>query len=101
MRVGANSAAIWALPLAVLAAALLFAATGLGGVSARLSHAEFDVYQRLKPRIYVDTAAKTGHAVRVLQIDAAGVARLGRWPWPRPVLARICDELKAAGAAIV
>jgi adenylate cyclase len=101
MRVGAKSAAIWAFPLAVLAVALIFAATDLGGVSARLRGVEFDFYQHLKPRPYVDTAARSGFSVRVLDIDAASVARLGRWPWPHTLLATVCSRLKAAGAAIV
>jgi adenylate cyclase len=39
--------------------------------------------------------------VRILDFDAASMERFGPWPWPRSVLARLEDELKTAGAALV
>jgi adenylate cyclase len=99
MRAGVN--AIWAVPLAVLAAMLLLIVTDLGGAATRLRGLEFDSYQAFRPRAYEDTFAKANHAVKILDIDDAAVARFGRWPWSRAVLAKLTTELKTAGASIV
>ncbi len=56
----------------------------------------FDTYQRIKPRIY-----NPGLPVKIVDIDDASLARLGQWPWPRPVLARLVDTLTQAGAAAI
>jgi len=101
MKAGANSVTIWALPLVILAAACLLIVADPGGIAARIRGLEFDAYQRAKPRIFEDTAARTGHAVRILDADAAGIARFGHWPWSRTVLARLTTELKTAGVAVV
>ncbi len=39
--------------------------------------------------------------VAVVAIDAASVDRLGRWPWPRDVVAAVLDAVAAAGARTV
>jgi adenylate cyclase len=39
--------------------------------------------------------------VAVVAIDAASVDRLGRWPWPRDVVAALLDATAAAGARSV
>src|ERR1700729_2999233 len=99
MKAGAKPIAVWALPLAILlAAALAIAADPVAG---RLRGLQFDAYQTLQPRPYEDTFAKSGLRVRVLDIDAASIARFGPWPWSRLVLAKLTQELKAAGASIV
>ncbi len=99
MRAGVN--AIWAVPLAALAAMLLLIVTDLGGVATHLRGIEFDSYQAFRPRPYEDTFAKANHSVKILDIDDAAVARFGHWPWPRAVLAKLTTELKAAGAFVV
>ncbi len=101
MKSGATTVTIWALPLAVLIAACLAITSDPGGVATRIRGIEFDAYQRAKPRIFEDTAAKTGHAVKILDADSASIARFGRWPWNRSVLARLTREIKAAGASVV
>ncbi|MGB8366154.1 MAG: CHASE2 domain-containing protein [Rhizomicrobium sp.] len=101
MRVGAKSVVTWALPLAILAAAAMIVADDPGGIATRISGVEFDAYQHLRPRPYQDTALKTGHAIRILDIDAPSIARFGHWPWSRNVLARLAGELKKAGAAVL
>jgi adenylate cyclase len=99
MKAGAKPIAVWALPLAILlAAALAIAADPVAG---RLRGLQFDAYQTLQPRPYEDTFAKSGLRVRVLDIDAASIARFGPWPWSRLVLAKLTQELKTAGASIV
>lgn len=101
MRSGASTVRIWALPLAILALACLVIVTDPLGLASRLRGLEFDAYQHARPRLYQDTALRSGHSVKILDIDAASVARFGQWPWPRSTLARLVGELKGAGAALV
>jgi adenylate cyclase len=91
---GHKPIAVWALPLAMLAAAALALFADPAGLTGRLRGAEFDTYQSLAPRAFDD-----GAKVRVLDADPASEARFGPWPWSRLVLAKLTDELKAAGAA--
>ena len=51
----------------------------------------FDTYQRIDPRPYDPNAP-----VRIVDIDNASLARVGQWPWPRP-MAECCR--KANGTA--
>ncbi|MGD0142676.1 MAG: adenylate/guanylate cyclase domain-containing protein [Rhizomicrobium sp.] len=101
MKAGAKPVKIWVIPLVLLAGAFGLIATDLGGFATRIRGVEFDTYQHVRPRIYEDTAAKGGFAVRVLDIDEASVAHFGAWPWSRTVLARLVNDLKAQGASIV
>ena len=101
MRAGANTISIWALPLAILAAACLLIVADPGGIASRIRGLEFDAYQHAKPRPFEDTGEKTGHPVKILDADAASVARFGPWPWRRTVLAKLLGELKTAGASVV
>jgi adenylate cyclase len=56
----------------------------------------FDTYQRIKPRIYDPRLP-----VKIIDIDDESLARLGQWPWPRPVLSRLVERLAQAGAAAI
>ena len=56
----------------------------------------FDTYQRIKPRIYDPSLP-----VKIIDIDDASLARLGQWPWPRPVMARLVETLTRAGAVAI
>lgn len=100
MKVGARPVAIWALPLAILVAALSIIALDAGGVASHLRGVEFDAYQYAHPRAYRDTRAASGFSVRILDVDDASVARFGAWPWPHGVLAKLGYDLKNAGAAM-
>jgi adenylate cyclase len=101
MKAGADTLTIWALPLAILALACLMIVMNPAGLASRVRGLEFDAYQRAKPRLFEDTQAKTGHAVRLLDADMASIARFGPWPWPRSVLAKLVGELKTHGVAVV
>ena len=92
---------VWAFPLAALAIVLLALGGDWGGFAASLRGTLFDAYQRESPRPYEDSRAAGGFAVRVLDIDAASIARFGPWPWPHAVLARLMTELRAQGAQMV
>jgi adenylate cyclase len=92
---------IWLLPLLVVISALLILGSNAGQTAARLREAAFDAYQRVQPRPYEDTLSHSGFAVRVLDSDAASLARFGPWPWPHATLARLSRELKTKGAAMV
>ncbi len=39
--------------------------------------------------------------VAIIAIDEKSISELGRWPWPRWTHAKLVDELKKAGAAVV
>ncbi len=56
----------------------------------------FDVYQRLKPRQY-----DPGLPVKIVDIDDESLARLGQWPWPRTLMARLVDRLGELGVAVI
>src|SRR5437868_6267907 len=91
--------AIWALPLLVLAMAMIVLASDWGDIAGGMRRSLFDSYQRAAPRPYQDTRQTSGFAVRVLEIDPASAARFG--PWPRTVLARMISKLRAGGAKAV
>jgi len=60
-----------------------------------LRAASLDIYQRLKPRVAVETP------VTVVAIDEASLKAEGQWPWPRARLADMTNRLLGAGAAAV
>lgn len=64
----------------------------------RLDNVGYDVQLR--------TRALTQHAapiapVAIIDIDDASIKALGRWPWPRSLLAQLAQKLEANGAAII
>lgn len=69
--------------------------TAGAGPMERLRSLVFDSYQWLKPR------QSAGAPVVIVDIDEASIAALGQWPWPRSLLARLVDNLGAAGAAAI
>ena len=56
----------------------------------------FDTYQQLSPRAF-----DPGLPVKIVDIDDESLSRLGQWPWPRTVLAKMVERLAAAGVAAV
>ncbi len=42
-----------------------------------------------------------GHEVAIVSVDEKSIDRLGRWPWPRSVMAELVESLKKYGAAVV
>ncbi len=61
----------------------------------RLGMQLFDAYQAASPREYRDAP------VRVVDIDADSIDKLGQWPWPRSDLARLNRLLGEAGASAI
>ncbi len=55
----------------------------------------FDVYQRLKPRIYIPVP------VKIIDIDDASLERIGQWPWPRTRIAELIAKANDGGAAVI
>jgi adenylate cyclase len=39
--------------------------------------------------------------VVIVAVDNASIAKIGRWPWPRPVMAELLHRLSAAGPAVI
>ena len=93
--------AVWGLPLLLLVIALSVLGTDAGGAATRLRGMLFDFYAASSPRPYEDTRAVSGHPVRVLDIDAASIARFGPWPWPHATLAGLTKAMKDQGASVV
>lgn len=64
----------------------------------------FDSYQRLKPREYLvrqEDGRMLAPPVRVIALDDESLARLGQWPWPRALVARLVRRLGEAGVAAI
>jgi adenylate cyclase len=84
----------YALPLAIL----VLAVAGWAAQPALLEQLRlivFDSYMRLEPRPYQPVP------VRVVDLDDDSLAKLGQWPWPRTLVARLVERLNALGAAVV
>jgi adenylate cyclase len=62
----------------------------------QLRNLVFDSYQRQRPRAY-----RADLPVRIVDIDEESLKRLGQWPWPRDLMARLVDRLGELGAATV
>jgi len=43
----------------------------------------------------------SGGETIIVTIDEKSLSELGRWPWPRTVMAKLVDQLKAYGAKVV
>ena len=81
-------------PLAVLVLAVVLRGSP-GGLADEIKNRVFDQLQRWQPRPYEPLP------VRVVDIDDQSLAKLGQWPWPRTLLARLVDALGRQGAAVV
>ncbi|MFA7254891.1 MAG: adenylate/guanylate cyclase domain-containing protein [Candidatus Omnitrophota bacterium] len=55
----------------------------------------FDVFQRIKPRVYQNTP------VRIIDIDDQSLEKIGQWPWPRTILAKLVSRLASGGATVI
>jgi adenylate cyclase len=62
----------------------------------QLRNLVFDSYQRQRPREY-----RADLPVRIVDIDEESLKRLGQWPWPRDLVARLVDRLGELGATTV
>ncbi len=63
---------------------------------ARLRLLGFDILQQVLPR-----SPDPAYPVRIVDIDERSIKAFGTWPWRRDVLARLVDQLFAAGAKVV
>ena len=81
---------------AILTAGLLwlvFAVLYLTGAFERAENILYDnIYQNVSP---VDSR------IVIIGIDDESIGRIGRWPWPRSVIADVVDKLTDGGAAAV
>ncbi|MDD5028702.1 MAG: adenylate/guanylate cyclase domain-containing protein [Rhodoferax sp.] len=63
---------------------------------ARMRDNAFDQLQSLAPQHYQEKLP-----IRVVAIDDTSLSELGQWPWPRPVLADLTDQLTRLGARVI
>ncbi len=84
--------------LLLAAVALRVPALGVGDspLLLELRNLVFDAYQRQLPRAYDEHAP-----VRIVDIDDESLRRLGQWPWPRTLFARLVDRLADGGAGVI
>ncbi|MBI4342738.1 MAG: adenylate/guanylate cyclase domain-containing protein [Candidatus Omnitrophica bacterium] len=82
------------LPAGLLLAALLLRIAG-SPLLESLQLQVFDQFQRAHPRPYQAVP------VRIVDVDDATLARLGQWPWPRTLVARLVERLHALGASAI
>ncbi|HAM37052.1 MAG TPA: adenylate/guanylate cyclase domain-containing protein [Elusimicrobia bacterium] len=61
----------------------------------QIQHKAFDGFQRARPRPYEPAP------VRVVDIDDPSLSRLGQWPWPRTLVARLVSRLNELGASVI
>jgi len=47
------------------------------------------------------THRNAGDSITVIAIDDESIENMGRWPWPRDILAAMVDRLHAAGAKVI
>jgi adenylate cyclase len=82
------------LGLALLAALIALRVIDPGPIE-RLRFQQFDLMQQLAPRETADSP------VAILDIDEQSLRRLGQWPWPRDLIAKIINQLTEYGAAAI
>ncbi len=82
---------VWVTALLLLAA-LLLRVWDPDPVS-RLRLSVFDSYLRISPRV-----ADAQMPVKIVDVDAASLQRIGQWPWPRTRIAELVTKLREAGA---
>lgn len=62
----------------------------------RLSYLNADILQRQFPRPY-----NPDSPVRIIDIDEESIRKIGQWPWPRTIMAKLNDRLTDVGAAVI
>ncbi len=77
--------------VAALAVALLAGIAGIAGV----------VDRALDPLRFAALSHPASGQIVVVEMDAASIAQIERWPWSRDNHARLVDRLKQAGAASI
>jgi adenylate cyclase len=82
-------------PLAMLVGGVALRVADPAGVVEELRLKVFDTFQRIKPRAYQNAP------VRIVDIDDSSLERIGQWPWPRTVVARLVTRLTELGAAVI
>ncbi len=78
----------------MLAGCIVYAISPVSQID-RFNDLVFDSYQRILPR------AATDNPIAIVDIDEGSLARLGQWPWPRTIIAKIVDNLGQLGAAAI
>lgn len=81
-------------PLTLALAALLGVATAVSGIGHPVESGFQALRHGLQPR-------KASRQIHVIEMDAASIAAIDRWPWPRRNYASVVDQLNRAGVASI
>jgi adenylate cyclase len=76
-------------------AVLLVVALWLSGALDLWEHKFYDF------KFLIRGEQEASNNIAIIAVDEPSLQRFGRWPWPRPVLARVISNLKQSGAAVV
>lgn len=57
----------------------------------------FDTYQTLSPR----PGSENDSPIKLVVIDDVTLAKYGRWPWNRSIVAKLVDSIRQQGAAVI
>ncbi|HSG92309.1 MAG TPA: CHASE2 domain-containing protein [Methylotenera sp.] len=82
----ALNARTWAAPVGLLIL-IGFHLLGMIPFQQMLRSMNFDLYQNLMPRERVSAP------VVIVEIDEKSLAKLGQWPWPRSLIAKLVDDI--------
>ena len=74
--------------------AVLLIALSQSGPLASLELATYDIGVR-------SARQAPGEQIAVIAVDNESIDNLGRWPWPRDIMAAMIDRLSAAGAKVI
>ena len=78
----------------VITFAVLVSATMTGWVDTWFERPAYDLGVRL-------SSSTPSDKVAVIAIDDESIANIGRWPWPRSVMAKMITNLSAGGAKVI
>lgn len=89
---------LYQVPFCLIAFVALLLVLDPGGISSLTHMRTSDLYQRLNPRPAIESQS---FRVVHVDIDLATTRRLGRWPWPRTLLADLIDRVHDLGAQTI
>ncbi|MFN0118663.1 MAG: protein kinase domain-containing protein [Elusimicrobiota bacterium] len=79
----------------LLSSAVAWSFSKQSGIVETLNLKTYDALSKFKkPKTNTDS-------IHIVEIDEASLTNLGRWPWPRALMAQLIDEISGKGAKII